>query len=777
MKKHPRTATGWCVAFALSALLTACGGGGSDVPPPTAIPDNLAISAPGSAEAGAPIRFANSAAALTGLKYSWDFGDGSVSAEALPSHSYADGGQYEVVLKVTNEAGLSREIRSKVTITHIANVRGLVCTGADSTGWCWQNPRPTGNRVNSVFFLDANLGWRAGDRGEIFKTTDGGATWVMQQSGVGVAIYGIAFRDAQHGWATGAFGALLRTSDGGTTWQMDRLLDAGGMDFDASVITPVDASTVYIGRLAVGGASAVFVSTDAGATWRQSVPAPAAVLKGGTLWAVEDDVVKRSVDGGKSYVDALRIQRTPNHTIESIRFVARDELRAAVLVTQTAYSAAAQRDLSEYSVSSTQDGGVTWRAVGSNDLSIYGSSVQLLSVSEDGQTLNAVTNSKLLLRSVNGGQVWNPMGTIDLSNYGAKITAIGGDAFTAMGYGGVFLSEDGGQRWSPLALPAEVKDSTLYDSRLRRIDAQTLLLADSTGGTYLTHDRGANWRVLAPSSADFSATAAFSDATHGFMVDGKGRSLATADGGLTWQVKRTDFGPVRSLQFVNKQLGWLVGSDNLLHKSTDGGETWLTSPVDAGAYYYNVSFDNDKVGWSRRYVAPTVELVITQDGGQSWAVQNLPNSVVSMRLGEDAWVAGGASGEIYVSRDKGVTWKAVFSGTGAYFYDMTSSDAKTFWAVCHDGTLLKSEDAGATWTASKPAGANTLRSIRFANAKVGWIVGDNGLTLATVDGGKTWRTQASGTSATLWRVQIIDTSTAWITGEAGLLLATGNGGN
>lgn len=781
MSKHSRRVRGWWLAVALSGLLVACGGGGDA--PPTVVPENLAISAPSAAESGATVRFASSTGQLDGLKYSWDFGDGSTSAEAAPSHSFANAGEFEVVLKVSNEVGTSRAVRSKLSITNLANVHGLVCSGADSTGWCWQNPRPTGNRVNAVFFLDANLGWRAGDAGEIFKTADGGATWVKQNTGITSAIQGIAFLDAQTGWATGAFGAVLRTTDGGSTWKVDKFPDANGAPYDANTITPVDASTVYVGRVAIGnnGYSSILLSTDGGVNWRAVTPAPAAVVKGGKLWVIDGNAVKRSVDGGKSYATVLSLQTAPGYYyFDSISLSARDDLHATVMASQSTYDFNAQKYVYKYSVNTTQDGGATWLTVDGSSLGAIGSYPRLLSASGDGMALNALVSSNTLVRSVDGGQNWTSLGPLDPSNfYGPTITALGGDVLAAIGYGGLFLSEDGGQTWPKLQLPAGVETYMVSSGSVRRADAQTLLLTDNSGNTYLSKDKGASWAALvaANTNAYQALAVAFRDAKNGFMVDEKGRSLASSDGGATWQVRRTDFGSVNSLQFVNKQVGWLVGNDGRLYQSTDGGANWLTGPAAQGVYYTSVKFEDEQLGWSRRSAAGSYGLWATQDGGKNWALLNLPGNIVSMRLGTAAWVAGGSSGEIYVSTDKGATWKPAFSGTYAYLYALAFSDAKTVWAVGHDGTLLKSDDASISWTSSKPAGINSLRDIQFVNAKVGWIVGDNGLILATADGGKTWRPQPSGTALTLTSIQAVDVNTAWVNGLGGVLLATGNGGN
>jgi len=43
------------------------------------------------------------------LTYSWDFGDGNTSSDANPSHTYAELGNYEVTLTVTNDGGSATE--------------------------------------------------------------------------------------------------------------------------------------------------------------------------------------------------------------------------------------------------------------------------------------------------------------------------------------------------------------------------------------------------------------------------------------------------------------------------------------------------------------------------------------------------------------------------------------------------------------------------------------------------------------------------------------------
>ncbi len=83
--------------------------------------------------------------------------------------------------------------------------------------WAWQNPTPTGYRLNDVYFSDLNTGTAVGANGTIIRTTDGGATWSLQASGTTKALHGVIFTDQNTGVAVGARGTVLQTVDGGAT--------------------------------------------------------------------------------------------------------------------------------------------------------------------------------------------------------------------------------------------------------------------------------------------------------------------------------------------------------------------------------------------------------------------------------------------------------------------------------------------------------------------------------------------------------------------------------
>lgn len=118
----------------------------------------------------------------------------------------------------------------------------------------------------------------SGETSRIYKTRDGGATWVLQFANQDPKVFldAMAFRDADHGFAfsdsvDGQF-VILATANGGTSWERipaDRLPPAlpGEGAFAASgTNVAVLGANVWIGTTK----SRVLRSTDGGRTWAVS---------------------------------------------------------------------------------------------------------------------------------------------------------------------------------------------------------------------------------------------------------------------------------------------------------------------------------------------------------------------------------------------------------------------------------------------------------------------------------------------------------------------------
>src|SRR6476620_4971964 len=67
-------------------------------------------------------------------------------------------------------------------------------------GWTATRVDPSGQDLNTVYFLDSKRGWVGGDHGFLSRTDDGGQKWVRQLVGTQDGINDVYFRDKEVGF-------------------------------------------------------------------------------------------------------------------------------------------------------------------------------------------------------------------------------------------------------------------------------------------------------------------------------------------------------------------------------------------------------------------------------------------------------------------------------------------------------------------------------------------------------------------------------------------------
>jgi photosystem II stability/assembly factor-like uncharacterized protein len=67
--------------------------------------------------------------------------------------------------------------------------------------------------LKGVWFTNEKIGTAVGDEGVILLTTDGGANWISQPSGTKNILTAVCFTDVNTGTIVGTDGSILRTSD------------------------------------------------------------------------------------------------------------------------------------------------------------------------------------------------------------------------------------------------------------------------------------------------------------------------------------------------------------------------------------------------------------------------------------------------------------------------------------------------------------------------------------------------------------------------------------
>jgi len=133
-----------------------------------------------------------------------------------------------------------------------------------------------------VSFPDETHGWACGRWGTVVHTSDGGKSWIRQNSGTDFTLTSIHFVDPQKGWAVGDKGTIIHTSDGGKTWERQespRLVVEGGRKWIGGTITSEKKATPYIYFMGVHFVNArkgwiaaertyILYTEDGGKTWQ-----------------------------------------------------------------------------------------------------------------------------------------------------------------------------------------------------------------------------------------------------------------------------------------------------------------------------------------------------------------------------------------------------------------------------------------------------------------------------------------------------------------------------
>jgi len=97
----------------------------------------------------------------------------------------------------------------------------IVRTTDGGVTWTGQSLPPNFEAfLESVFFVDANNGWAVGQFA-ILRTFNGGTTWVSQQFDPSTPLNSVSATSTNNAWAVGDSGRIFRTTDGGSQWVLE----------------------------------------------------------------------------------------------------------------------------------------------------------------------------------------------------------------------------------------------------------------------------------------------------------------------------------------------------------------------------------------------------------------------------------------------------------------------------------------------------------------------------------------------------------------------------
>lgn len=269
----------------------------------------------------------------------------------------------------------------------------------------------------------------------------------------------------------------------------------------------------------------------------------------------------------------------------------------------------------------------------------------------------------------------------------------------------------------------------------------------------------------------------FVDRTIGWIVGSNGTILFTQDGGETWtqQESRTT-NQLNSVHFFDEFTGWIAGDDNLVLVTSDGGERWSErrpSPV-SGQHLNDIYFSNLKNGWTAG--GPGGHIYYSGDRGSTWQRQALlsPDSTIqAIRFVDQSKGKVVYGNRIHHTNNGGESWNlsnAIAEDESFSVVDIWPHNDTAGWVVGNlhnDGLILKTNDGGKNWEEAKRMPGTDIRSIHFADDSTGGILAASGYLLQTKNGGEDWTKVEVSSSALFKDLFYSDPGAAWVAGDNG----------
>lgn len=586
--------------------------------------------------------------------------------------------------------------------------------------WYWQNPTPQGNMLNDISFLDANNAIAAAEGGStmrttnggsnwiisnffsgnpefslkrikylapntaiatgfnnltptdgtggIFKTTDGGNSWVHVYVASTSMLFGISFADDNTGTVVGMsqsgsdiFSVILRTTDGGNTWTPQ-----------VNSFT-VELSSVYFSDLnngvIVGGSGKVLRTTNGGLNWAEQTTPTIQTLRdvyfvnADTGTAVgEEGTIIHTTNGGQNWTTQIPVTMFPFLKVHFIN------ASTGIIAGQGG-------------VLRTTDGGNNWGQ--SIPAGLYFS----LSFG-DASTGIAVGSGGIMARSTDSGENWIMISngaTIELRNIFFSTQSI---ATVAGSSGVIWRTTNAGQNWS---FQSSGTSSSLNSIYFTGINYGT---AVGAGGTIVrSTDGGNNWFSQTSGGVQTLNDVFFTDINTGYVVGASGRIIKTTNGGSNWAVQTS--GVVLALNevfFTDANTGMIAAATGRILRTTNGGDNWVAL-INGSQALNALNFVDANTGYA---VGAIGRILKTTNGGLNWTAQTsgTTRTLQSVSFSDlNTGIIVGATGTILKTTNGGTNWIQQVSGTANSLGDVFYTGLNMGTIVGSSGTILREQSA------------------------------------------------------------------------------------
>lgn len=534
----------------------------------------------------------------------------------------------------------------------------------------------------------------------VFKTTDGGNTWVSVDSGITDPMVDALWIDQANPDTVLAgtwFQGIFRTTNSGSSWVLQGKLGA---------------TTAFVQRgdsLYAAVSGGVAISTDDGSTWitikSTSSPVRAIAVSGSALYAgLDDGDILFQASPTSAWQTVLS---EPNHTMWSL---ACDPTSLQVVY-------AIEWDNYQPSLYVSTNSGTNWTSLSPPG---YNNAAQVVTVDNSGRVYAGFDGSLYVSSDKGGtwtavpGEHWDTRFLLALPGQPGKLV-VGSDQ-------GMYLTSDGGSSWVGLN---DHINSSLINSVA--INGSSILTTVQDYSPMASFDSGSSWEQFwggAPPYGENGVTLfnpgnpsyAYEYTTSGFQCSTDGGTTFKSVSGIQWTFAGQN--NMIAVDRLNPSTAYAISNDGI-HRSSDWGVTWsklswsftnpsliLVSPSDSRTIFVGTQ-------------GPA--LYVTHDGGSTWTQSNLNLTGASgypIALDIDpansnivligmTWAPNGNGGGIRISIDGGVTFgtddaglDSSYGGTGAGWASAIqfNPDANTEQVALATQTGIYISLPGGPWT-------------------------------------------------------------------------------
>lgn len=612
------------------------------------------------------------------------------------------------------------------------------------SGWYWQNQTPQTNNLTSVFFVNDNTGYAAGDGSTVLKTIDAGLTWFRQQCDGPYYIKSIFFTNQSTGFLCGftlntyVYAKVLKTTNSGDNWFVVS---------DPNTFSNMPWYSVY------------FVNEQTG-----------------FLGGMYQNQILKTTNGGENWFRNFNISSNGS-AVNDFEFINQT----------TGYAVTAPWNTSPGIMScyvlKTTNTGVNWTLNFKRDISPSGHDDFFEIQFTDINTGYVSARFDTVFKTSNGGNNWFKLPALQVSNslFRSMYFINKDTGFVASSSNFINKTVNGGLNWERIFF------TTPYGLNVGSLvfpNSNTGVFVGNTGRIFRTSNSGDNWISNIPVNTNKLNDITFTNRNIGFIVGNNKTILRSSNNGSTWDNVITDSALTAnfySVKFINDTTGYIYGNNFKILKTTDEGIIWnqVNHNITSNDKILDLFFKNEINGY---IIDKNGFIYRTANGGVNWT----SNGNAELLSGTSAFFLDSnivfASDDIFCSIYKttngGVNWRTVYYNPQSnYFSDYYFINNYTGIAVGKNGIITRTTDSGENWTRINSDGITVnLLSVTFSDSLIGFISGEQGKIYKTTNGGVNWYPQISNTGNNLNAIYFTSSDTGYCAGDNGVIIKTVNAG-